>query len=114
MVRETFGIAYENDIAKARKVLLKMAREDQRAHVEPPPAIYVSSLGDNAVALELRVWTNGSDWVALRFDIIERGKLALDAAGISIPFPQRDLYIKSMPSEHKKEPPTQKRRKSAA
>ncbi len=35
-----------------------------------------------------------ADWVQLRFDVIERGKLALDAAGISIPFPQRDMHIK--------------------
>lgn len=114
MVREMFGIAYEDDIAKARKVLLKVATEDERAHADPPPVIYVSSLGDNAVGLELRVWTKGSDWVALRFDVIERGKLALEAAGISIPFPQRDLYIKSMPSDLMKEPPAPKKRKSAA
>ena len=114
MVREMFGIAYEDDIAKARKVLLKVATEDERAHADPPPVIYVSSLGDNAVGLELRVWTKGSDWVALRFDVIERGKLALEAAGISIPFPQRDLHIKSMPSDIMKEPPAPKKRKSAA
>ncbi|MGI9402916.1 MAG: mechanosensitive ion channel family protein, partial [Hyphomicrobium sp.] len=114
MVRETFGIAYEDDIAKARKVLLKMVKGDERAHTDPPHSIYVSSLGDNSVALELRVWTKGSDWVALRFDVIERGKLALEAAGISIPFPQRDLYIKSVPSDVMKEPHAPKKRKSAA
>lgn len=114
MVRETFGIAYEDDIAKARKVLLKVATEDKRVHEDPPPVIYVSSLGDNAVALELRAWTKGSDWVALRFDVIERGKLALDAAGISIPFPQRDLHIKNMPGDVTKEPPAPKKHKSAA
>lgn len=114
MVRETFGIAYEDDIAKARKILLKMAKEDERVYDDPSPAIYVSSLGDNAVELELRVWAKGSDWVALHFDVIERGKLALDAAGISIPFPQRDLHIKSMPVEVTKELPAPKSRKSAA
>jgi small-conductance mechanosensitive channel len=50
----------------------------------------------------------------LHFDVIERGKLALDAAGISIPFPQRDLHIKSMPVEVTKELPAPKSRKSAA
>jgi small conductance mechanosensitive channel len=114
MVRETFGIAYEDDIAKARKVLLKVVTEDERVHADPPPVIYVSSLGDNAVALELRAWTDGSNWVVLRFDVIERGKLALDAAGISIPFPQRDLHIKNMPSEVTKLPPPPKKRKPAA
>lgn len=114
MVRETFGIAYEDDIAEARQVLLKMATEDERTHADPPPAIYVSSLGDNSVALELRVWTEGSDWVALRFEVIERGKAALEAAGISIPFPQRDIYIKSMPSDVLRELAAPKKGKSAA
>jgi len=94
MVRETFGIAYEDDIAKARVVLLDMLSEDKRVRDDPPPGIFVNALGDNAVALELRAWTDGPNWVQLRFDIIERGKLALDAAGISIPFPQRDIHIK--------------------
>jgi len=94
MVRETFGIAYEDDIAEARKVLLKMARGHEKVLGEPEPVINVSALGDNAVALELRAWVLGPDWVQTRFDIIEGGKLALDAAGISIPFPQRDIHIK--------------------
>jgi small conductance mechanosensitive channel len=94
MVRFTFGIAYEDDIAKARNVLLKLVREDARVLGEPAPGVFVDALGDNAVALELRAWTEGPNWVQLRFDLIEAGKLALDAAAISIPFPQRDIHIK--------------------
>jgi small conductance mechanosensitive channel len=94
MVRETFGIAYEDDIARAREVLLGMLAEDKRVLDDPKPGVFVNALGDNAVALELRAWTAGKNWVQLRFDVIEGGKLALDAAGISIPFPQRDIRIK--------------------
>jgi small conductance mechanosensitive channel len=94
MVRETFAIAYEDDVEQARKVLLKTARGHEKVLGEPEPVINVSALGDNAVALELRAWTLGPDWVQTRFDLIEGGKLALDAAGISIPFPQRDIHIK--------------------
>lgn len=97
MVRETFGIAYEDDIAKARKTLLAMVADNDKVLTNPEPIIYVSSLGDNAVGLELRAWTKGPDWVQTRFELIEGGKLALDAAGISIPFPQRDLHIKDIP-----------------
>jgi small conductance mechanosensitive channel len=104
MVRETFGIAYEDDIEQARKVLLKTARGHEKVLGEPEPVINVSALGDNAVALELRAWTLGPDWVQTRFDLIEGGKLALDAAGISIPFPQRDIHIKeSLVTEPPKE-----------
>lgn len=94
MVRLAFGIGYEDEIAKARAALLDMLAKDDRVLAEPEPAVYVSELGDSAVGLELRAWTRGPDWVVLRFDLIERGKSALDAAGISIPFPQRDIHIK--------------------
>ena len=98
MVRETFGIAYEDDISKARKVLLAMIADNAKVLNDPEPIIYVSSLGDNSVGLEMRAWTKGPDWVQTRFELIEGGKLALDAAGITIPFPQRDLHIKDMPT----------------
>lgn len=106
MVRVPFGIAYEDDIAQARKVILKAVKADERFFPDPEPAVFVSDLGDNAVGLELRAWTTGPDWVKTRFDIIERGKIMLDEAGISIPFPQRDLYIKSMPDMKAPAPPS--------
>ena len=112
MVRETFGIAYEDDIAKARKVLLKVAASHENVLDHPEPSVFVTALGDNAVALELRAWTDGPKWVQTRFDVIEGGKLALDAAGISIPFPQRDVHIKDMPPGG--EPGKSKKHKSAA
>ncbi len=114
MVRETFGIAYEDDIAKARKVLLEMLARDARVLADPQPGVFVNALGDNAVALELRAWTEGTNWVQLRFDVIERGKLALDAAGISIPFPQRDIHIKEggLAAPRDAAPPKSKKHKS--
>jgi small conductance mechanosensitive channel len=114
MVRETFGIAYEDDIAKARKALLKMAMANKQVLLEPAPAVYVNQLGDNAVALELRAWTLGDDWVQTRFGLIEGGKLALDAAGISIPFPQRDVHIKDADAHKDGESGKAKKKKSAA
>jgi small conductance mechanosensitive channel len=97
MVREAFGIAYEDDIAKAREALLKVCREDERVLDEPEPGVYVDQLGDSAVVLQLRAWTKGSDWVPTRFALIEQGKLALEAAGVTIPFPQTDLHVKDLP-----------------
>jgi len=117
MVRETFGIAYEDDIGKARRALLSVLAKEKRVLDEPAPGVWVNALGDNAVALELRAWTDGPNWVQLRFDLIERGKLALDAAGITIPFPQTDLHIKDMPPGDPRkdsDPPKSKKRKSAA
>lgn len=118
MVREAFGIAYEDDIATARKALLDAVSAHEKVLSEPAPVVNVTTLGDSAVALELRAWTLGTDWAQTRFDLIERGKLALDAAGISIPFPQRDIHIKGgglapIPSAGGT-PDTPRTRKSAA
>lgn len=97
MVREAFGIAYEDDIAKAREALLKVCREEDRVLDDPEPGVYVDQLGDSAVVLQLRAWTKGPDWVPTRFALIEQGKLALEAAGVTIPFPQTDLHVKDLP-----------------
>lgn len=92
-----FGVAYEDDIAKGLEVLLKLAGEDERTLKDPEPVVFVDELGDSAVVLRLRVWAATDDYWALRRALTERGKAALEAAGLSIPFPQRDLHIKDAP-----------------
>jgi len=92
-----FGVAYEDDIARGLEVLLKLAGEDERTLKEPEPGVFVDELGDSAVVLRLRVWAATDDYWALRRALTERGKAALEAAGLSIPFPQRDLHIKDAP-----------------
>jgi small conductance mechanosensitive channel len=87
-----FGVSYDDDLAKGREVLAELAK-DPRVRAEPAPAIFVDSLGDSSVVLALRVWTANSDYWSVRRDLTERGKAVLEAAGLSIPFPQRDLRI---------------------
>ncbi len=87
-----FGVSYDDDLAKGREVLAELAK-DPRVRAEPAPAIFVDSLGDSSVVLALRVWTANSDYWSVRRDLTERGKTMLEAAGLSIPFPQRDLRI---------------------
>ena len=97
LVDLAFGVSYEDDLAKGQEVLLKLAGEDARVASDPPPQTFVDELGDSAVLLRLRVWGANSDYWTLRRALTERGKVALEAAGLSIPFPQRDLHIKDVP-----------------
>lgn len=99
MVDLQFGIAYGDDIARGRDVLLKVAADDERSLPNPAPLLYVDQLADSAVVLRLRVWTATENYWPLTRALTEQGKLALEAAGLSIPFPQRDLYIKDAPKE---------------
>jgi small conductance mechanosensitive channel len=88
-----FGIGYGDDIAKAKSVIKEVLGSDERIMGEPEPVIVVSSLGDSSVNLTVRVWAAGTDFWGLKFDLTEKVKLAFDANGISIPFPQRDVHL---------------------
>ena len=92
-----FGVAYEDDIARGKETLLRVAGEDERTREDPAPVVFVDELGDSSVVLRLRVWAANTDYWDLRRALTERGKAALEAAGLTIPFPQRDLHIKDAP-----------------
>jgi small conductance mechanosensitive channel len=92
-----FGVAYEDDIPRGKETLLKAAGDDARTRQDPAPVVFVDALGDSSVVLRLRVWAANTDYWDLRRALTERGKAALEAAGLTIPFPQRDLHIKDAP-----------------
>jgi small conductance mechanosensitive channel len=92
------GIAYDADIAKAKSVLLALLDSDERVLKEPAPTVAVVNLADSSVNLVVRPYAKPNDYWAVLFDTLEKGKLALDAAGIGIPFPQRDVHL----YEHKR------------
>jgi len=87
------GISYGDDIDAAQSVLLNLLREDKRVLSDPAPEILVKELGDSAVNLNLRCWSKADDYWAVLFDTTKAAKQGLDAAGISIPFPQRDVHL---------------------
>ena len=86
------GVAYAADVDRAIEVLQAAMSQDPRT-VEPRPIINVDQLADSSVSLILRVWIQPRDWFATRLDLLRQAKLALDRAGIAIPFPQRDVHI---------------------
>ncbi len=102
LVEVQFGVSYSDDLTKGQQVLLELARNDSRVLREPEPIVFVSALADSAVTISLRCWGATSDYWPLRRQLTERGKLALEAAGLSIPFPQRDIHVYAMTPD---EPP---------
>jgi len=90
----SFGIGYSDDIDRAKDILLKMAQKDERVlKEENPPEVMVEALGDSSVNLKLRTWVKSEDYWSFFFDVTENVKKQYDAAGISIPFPQRDVHL---------------------
>ncbi|GAA0753485.1 mechanosensitive ion channel family protein [Psychroflexus lacisalsi] len=95
----TVGISYDSDIKKSREVLLKIVNSDERTLKDPAPVVFVGGLGDNSVDLSLRFWANQADYWGLHFDTIEKLKTELEDAGVSFPFPQRDVHLYDMSKE---------------
>ena len=87
------GIAYEDDVEQALDLLLSHLSQDPRVMPDPEPQVLVTGLGDSSVDLTLRCWTSRTDFWPLRFELNKKVKLWLDAAGVSIPFPQRDVHL---------------------
>ena len=61
--------------------------------VEPKPAISVRELADSSVNFNVRPWVQTDDYWGVYWDVTERVKLAFDAQGVSIPFPQMDVHM---------------------
>ncbi len=97
----TIGIGYDDDLRRAKDVLQRIVKADERILSEPAAAIMVSSLGDSAVNIVCRPWVKKEDWWAVHCDLLEKIKLGFDAEGISIPYPQRDVHIHSEGNEAK-------------
>lgn len=93
LIEVKFGVGYGDDIGKGLQVLLDLANSDGRVHRDPAPLSFVAQLGDSAVVLSLRVWAATPDYWPLLRELTRRGKIDLEAAGLSIPFPQRDVHI---------------------
>ena len=87
------GIAYDADITKAREVILKAIAESDYVLDSPAASVGVTELADNSVNLTVRPWAKAADHPAATLDLLERIKVALDAAKIGIPYPQRDVHI---------------------
>lgn len=88
-----FGVGYDADLKQAKDVITAVIHAHEKVLKDPAPMIVVSALGDNAVDITTRSWVNAADYWDVFFQLTESGKLALDEAGINIPYPQRDVHI---------------------
>jgi small conductance mechanosensitive channel len=92
-VNETFGISYSDDIDKAIGVVQGIISSDERFLSDPAPMVAVGNLNDSSVDLLVHAWTKRPDWWATKLDLNKKIKQEFDKAGISIPFPQRDVHL---------------------
>ena len=89
-----FGVAYDSDVDQVKALLRDIVESDPRVLEEKKPVqIGVLALADSSVEFAVRPWVASADYWPLHFDLHERVKREFDAAGIVIPFPQRDVHL---------------------
>lgn len=89
----TIGISYESNIKLAKDTLMDLLKEQENILEDPAPAVVVTELADSSVNLSVRFWAKNEFFWDCHWFTIEEAKTRLEAAGISIPFPQRDVHF---------------------
>ena len=88
-----FGISYGDDINKVEAVLHEIVDAHDAVLDNPKPLIKVHELGDSSVNIIVRPWVKTDDYWDTYWDLTKAVKQRFDKEGISIPFPQRDVYV---------------------
>ena len=96
------GISYDSNIDKAIRIINNILKRDKRVLKDPKPQIVVKSLGDNSINIAVRPHMKKEDFWGVYFDTIKKIKEEFDKNNITIPFPQRDVWIKEMSKKPKK------------
>ncbi|GAB7255604.1 mechanosensitive ion channel family protein [Polaribacter sp. OB-PA-B3] len=84
-----FGVSYDADIKQTKDVLMNVLTSHPKVLKEPKPSVTVLELADSSVNFAVRPWCNTEDYWTVYFDVTENTKIALDNAGIEIPYPHQ-------------------------
>lgn len=95
------GIGYGDDIGKAIGVVQRLFEADARILKDPAPTVWTDSLGESAVYLLLRAYTQTKDFWPTQTDLLRAVKEHFDAEGIRIPYPHREVRIVGAPADLK-------------
>jgi len=89
----TMGVSYDDDLKVAKDTIWRVLKSDERILEEPAAIVGVMELGESSVNIVVWFWVNSPDFLTTKMDITERLKVELEAAGCSIPYPQRDVHL---------------------
>jgi len=98
-LKAPISISYHDNPELAMQLMVEAALSTERVLTNPPPVARLMKFGDNGIELECRIWINDPQMGInnIRSDLNLNMWRKLKEAGITVPFPQRDVYIKSMP-----------------
>lgn len=87
------GVEYSADIDRVKEILLEVVTAEEKVLLEPKPSVGLLEMADSSLNFAVRPWVNPADYAPLSLSLQEAIKKRLDAEGISIPFPQRDVHV---------------------
>ena len=96
-IKVDVGVSYSSNVDQVTDILLKVARSHPKILKSPPPTVIFNDFGDSSLNFSLRIWTDDlwfSDLILsdIRYKIIRE----FQENGVIIPFPQRDLHLRSV------------------
>jgi len=95
----TMGVSYNDDLRVAKDTIWKVLNRDERILKDPAAIVGVMELGPSSVDIVVWFWVNSPDFLMAKMDTTEQLKFELEAAGCSIPYPQRDVHIFSVENQ---------------
>lgn len=95
MLDLSFSVSYDSDPAQVRRILLEQAAANPMVLPDPAPIAPMTRHGDSALVFNLRAWVATENYKVTEFALLESVKLAFDREGISIPYAQMDVHMKS-------------------
>ncbi len=97
------GVAYGSNPRSVMQLLMEVAQSTPGISAHPQPSVVFVGFGPHSLDFSIRAWTNDfGDWVNIRSEMSMRLYDALNAAGIEIPFPRRDVHVRSVDAETRK------------
>lgn len=91
----TITVSYEDDLQQVKQILQTLVAEHPLVLKEPAPVVGVTDLAESGINFAVRVWAQRRDIQKVQFDLREQIKLAFDQHGITMPYPQRTVYVRN-------------------
>ncbi len=91
----TYSIAYADDFERAKSIILDIASKHELILSDPTPSARVSEHSASRLSIGAKFWCNNGDYWTVKFDMLERVKVAFDEQGITIPYEQIDVHVKN-------------------
>ncbi len=87
------GVGYDDDLKKARNIMMKVMEDHPLVLQDPAPSMLMTELADSSVNFSVRPWSKTGDYWTVYGELLEQFKGELESGGCSIPYPQSEVYL---------------------